>query len=80
MEWFTSESFSFYAQVCGALLSRAHARADDAAAIAGYCRKSPLLDEALVKWVEAYGDQTEQGHAKLEQAIKTGKVKAIQGV
>jgi hypothetical protein len=33
-----------------------------------------------VKWAEAYGDQTEQDHARLVKAIKLGKVKAIQGV
>lgn len=80
VEWLIRESFNFYAKACGALLARAHARAGDAAAIAGYCGKSPVLDEALAQWAEAYGDQTEQDHARLVQAIKTGKVKAIQGV
>jgi uncharacterized protein (DUF2252 family) len=80
VEWLTGESFNFYALGCGALLSRAHARAGDAAAIAGYVGKSPVLDEALATWAEAYGDQTEQDHARLVQAIETGKVKAIQGV
>ena len=80
VEWLTGESFNFYAEACGALLARAHARAGDAAAICGYCGKSPVLDEALVQWAEAYGDQTEQDHARLVEAIKTGKVTAIQGV
>ena len=80
VEWLTGESFNFYAQACGALLARAHARAGDAAAISGYCGKSPVLDEALVKWAEAYGDQTEQDHDRLVKAIKSGKVKAILGV
>jgi len=80
VEWLTGESFNFYALGCAALLARAHARAGDAAAISGYVGKSPVLDEALVQWAEAYGDQTEQDHARLVQAIKSGKVKAIQGV
>jgi hypothetical protein len=80
VEYLTGESFNFYSEACGSLLARAHARAGDAAALAGYCGKTPVLDEALVKWTEAYGDQTEQDHARLVQAIKTGKVHAIQGV
>jgi hypothetical protein len=80
VEYLTGAAFNFYAQACGALLSRAHSRAGDAAGIAGYCGKSPVLDEALATWAEAYGDQTEQDHDKLVRAIKSGKVKAIQGL
>jgi sugar/nucleoside kinase (ribokinase family) len=80
VEWLTGESFNFYAKGCAALLARAHARAGDAAAIAGYCGKSPVLDEALVTWAEAYGDQTEQDHERLVKAIKAGKGRAIEGV
>ena len=76
----TGEPFKIYVQDCGALLARAHARGGDAAAIAGYCGKSEALDEALSTWAEAYGDQTEQDHARLVKAIKTGKIKAIEGV
>jgi hypothetical protein len=78
VEYLTGEAFYFYTQACGALLGRA--RAHTGAAIAGYCGKAPVLDEALVQWAEAYGDQTERDRARLVQAIKTGKVKTIQGV
>jgi uncharacterized protein (DUF2252 family) len=80
VEWLTGETFNFYAQACGALLGRAHARSGDAAAIAGYCGRSRTLDKTLATWAEAYGDQTEQDHAHLVQAIKSGKVKAITGL
>jgi uncharacterized protein (DUF2252 family) len=80
VEWLTGEAFNFYVQACGALLARAHARTGDAAAIAGYCGNSPVLDAALAKWAEAYGDQTERDHDQLVKAIKSGKVKAIEGV
>lgn len=77
VEWLTGQSFNFYAHACGALLARAHARVGDAAALAGYCGNSPVLDEALAKWAEAYGDQTERDHDRLVKAIKAGKVPAI---
>ena len=70
----------FYAWACGVLLARAHARAGDAAAIAGYCGGSAVLDQALATWEEAYGDQTDGDHEHLVKAIKSGKVKAIMGV
>jgi hypothetical protein len=47
------ESFNFYAWACGTLLARAHARAGDAAAIAGYCGGNRVLDKALATWAEA---------------------------
>jgi uncharacterized protein (DUF2252 family) len=80
VEWLTGESFDLYAWACGLLLARAHARAGDAAAIAGYCGGAPVLDKALARWAEAYGDQTEHDHDRLVKAIKSGKVKAIMGV
>ncbi len=80
VEWLTGESFDFYAWACGTLLARAHSRAGDAAAIAGYCGNSNVLDKALAAWAEAYGDQTELDHDRLVKAIKSGKVKATMGV
>ena len=36
-------------------------------------------DMFLQTWSEAYAEQTEQGHARLVQAIKSGKIMAIKG-
>lgn len=80
IEWLTGESFYFYAWACGAILARAHARTGDAACIAGYCGNSAVLDEALATWAEGYGDQTESDHAALVKAIKSGRIKSIEGV
>jgi hypothetical protein len=59
---------------------RQSARAGDGAVLAGYCGNSTVLDEALAEWAEAYGDQTEQDHDALVQAIKKGDLKAVQGI
>jgi hypothetical protein len=80
IEWLSGESFNFYVWACGAILARAHARVGDAAYIAGYCGNSPVLDEALATWAEAYGDQTEADHAALVRGIKSGRIKAIENV
>jgi uncharacterized protein (DUF2252 family) len=77
IEWLTGSSFNFYAWACGAILARAHARTSDPARISGYCgNSSKALDEALVDWAEAYGDQTEEDHARLLDAIHRGEVEA----
>lgn len=80
VEWLVGEPFNEYALVCGAILARAHARAGDAAKIAGYCGKSDGLDETLADFAEAYGDQTERDHELLVKAIKAGKIAAVDGV
>jgi hypothetical protein len=76
VEFLTGASFNFYAWLCGAILARAHARTGDPARIAGYCGNSTALDEALARWAEGYGDQTEQDHATLVASIKRGETKA----
>jgi uncharacterized protein (DUF2252 family) len=48
-----------YAEMCGELLARGHARSGDACLIAGYLGNGEKFGEALVKFAEAYADQTE---------------------
>jgi uncharacterized protein (DUF2252 family) len=80
IEWLTGTSFNFYAWVCGAILSRAHARVADVARIAGYCGKSAVLDDALALWAEAYGNQTVLDHAELAKAVRSNhQVQAMMG-
>lgn len=76
IEWLTGSSFNFYAWACGAILARAHARTGEPARIAGYCGNSKTLDVALADWAEAYGNQTEEDHARLLDAIRHGEVAA----
>ncbi len=68
------DAFRMYAVACGSLLARAHARTGDIAKISGYIGNSDEFELALADFAEAYGDQTEQDHAKLVAAIKSGKV------
>jgi uncharacterized protein (DUF2252 family) len=76
VEWLTGSSFNFYAWACGTVLARAHSRTGDPARIAGYCGNSRVLDDALAEWAESYGDQTEQDHETLVNAIRRGEVRA----
>lgn len=65
-----------YVEVCGWTLARAHARTGDAAMIGGYLGKNDRFDTALVKFANAYADQTERDHAALVKAIRAGRVRA----
>ena len=76
VEWLTGPAFNFHARACGGILARAHARTGDPARVAGYCGNSAVLDDALAKWAESYGDQTESDHAALVGAIRRGNVEA----
>jgi uncharacterized protein (DUF2252 family) len=72
--------FHGYAELCGALLARAHSQSPAAASIAGYLGKSDRFDGAVASWAVAYADQNERDHDALRAAIKTGRVAAEQGV
>ncbi len=59
-----------YAEVCGEILARGHARAGDCSMIAGYLGTSPRFDEAVGEFAEAYADQTELDWKQLVQSLK----------
>ena len=69
-----------YGRLCGWTLAKAHARAGDAIAIAAYLGKSGVFDTALVRFAEAYADQTERDYAALRQAVEEGRVTAETGL
>ena len=77
VEFLTGEPFEFWGWVCGVLLARAHARTGDIAKIAGYIGKSDAFANALAQFAEAYGDQTQRDHAALVEAVRTGRVEAV---
>jgi uncharacterized protein (DUF2252 family) len=79
IEFLAGEPFEFWAWGCGGILARAHARTGDAAKIAGYIGKGKVLAAALVEFAERYGDQTEKDHAALVEAIRSGRVAAVEG-
>jgi uncharacterized protein (DUF2252 family) len=54
-----SDGLLEYASVCGELLARGHARAGDAAILAGYLGNSDRFDQAIAHFATEYADQTE---------------------
>jgi len=59
-----------YAQLCGELLARGHARSGDARQIAGYLGSGEGFANALAKFGHKYADQTDKDWAELKRARK----------
>jgi hypothetical protein len=62
-----------YAEVCGELLARGHARSGDPQVIAGYLGNGDNFSEACSKFGARYADQTEKDWEELK---KSGKIKS----
>ena len=80
IEFLTGEPFEFWGWTCAALLARSHARTGDIVKIAGYIGKSDAFASAMAEFAEAYGEQTERDHAALVEAVRAGRVVALQEV
>jgi uncharacterized protein (DUF2252 family) len=63
-----------FAEVCGELLARGHARSSDPMVIAGYLGGGDGFAEALGRFGLAYADQTEKDWEDLRKARKAGHV------
>ena len=74
VEGMLPDELVIYAGLCGWALARAHARSGDRVQIAAYLGKSERFDVAVADFAEAYADQTEQDHAALCAAVKSGRV------
>ena len=62
-----------FAQVCGELLARGHARACDPMIIAGYIGSGDSFAEALAEFGVNYADQTEKDWQDLRKTLGTGR-------
>ena len=69
-----------YGGLCGWTLARAHARSGDAIALAAYLGKSDKFDRSITDFSKRYADQNERDYQAFAQAIRSGRLKAIEGV
>ncbi len=67
-----------YAEMCGELLSKGHARSGDPCAISGYLGTNDRFDKAMAKFGISYADQTAKDWEQLKRAIRSGKVRAAE--
>jgi len=80
VESMTPATLGFYARQCGWTLARAHARSGDPIAITAYLGKGEAFDDAIVDFSERYGDQNERDYKAFSDAVRTGRMEAIEGV
>ena len=80
VEAMTPAALGFYARQCGWTLARAHARSGDPIAITAYLGKSDAFDKAIADFSERYADQNERDYEAFSDAIRTGRLEAIEGV
>ena len=70
----------FYARACGWTLARAHARSGDPIAIAAYLGKRDTFDRSITDFSERYADQNEQDYQAFVEAVRSGRLQALEGV
>ncbi len=73
IEDLTGANLKAYAEVCGELLARGHARSGDAQTIAGYIGTGDAFPEAIAEFGIAYADQTNKDWEELK---RSGRAKA----
>jgi len=74
IETFLPGTLVAYATVCGWALARAHAKAGDAAMIAGYLGSGEQFDNAWADYSKAYADQAERDYAVFQAAVRSGRL------
>ena len=80
LETILPEGLMLYAEICGFILARAHARAGDRIAIGEYLGKGDTFDKALLEFSRAYADQNEKDYGELVQAKTDGRITVEEGL
>ena len=70
----------YYARICGWTLARAHARSGDPVAIAEYLGASDTFDTSITDFSQRYADQNERDYQEFVNAVKSGRLEAVEGV
>jgi len=72
-------ALGFYARTCGWTLARAHARSGDPIAIAEYLGESDQFDRSINDFAKRYADQNELDYQVFREAIRSGRLEALEG-
>jgi uncharacterized protein (DUF2252 family) len=63
------ETLGIYAQICGSILARSHARTGDGVAISAYVGRGGPFAEAMVRFAHLYADQNELDHQAFVETV-----------
>jgi uncharacterized protein (DUF2252 family) len=71
---------TLYAQVCGRVLARAHARSGDPVAIAAALGAGKDFDRAIAAFSARYAEQNARDYEAFVAAVTSGRIEAAQGI
>ena len=80
VEAMTPVGLRIYADMCGWTLARAHARSGDPVAIAAYLGKRDTFDRSMTDFSERYADQNDRDYQAFADAVRSGRLPALEGV
>jgi uncharacterized protein (DUF2252 family) len=72
-------ALNFYAGICGWTLARAHARSGDPVAIAEYLGEDDQFDRSINDFAKRYADQNDRDYQAFADAIRSGRLQALDG-
>jgi uncharacterized protein (DUF2252 family) len=70
---------TFYGRTCGWTLARAHARSGDPIAIAEYLGRDDDFDRSIGDFSRRYTDRNEQDYQAFAEAVRSGRLAALEG-
>jgi predicted alpha/beta hydrolase len=73
-------TLTYYGQMCGWTLARAHARSGDPVAIAAYLGDSDAFDRSITDFSVRYADQNERDYQDFVAAVRSGRLEALEGL
>ena len=73
-------TLTYYARLCGWTLARAYARSGDPVATAEYLGGYDAFDRSITDFCERYADQNEQDYKEFVNAVRYGRLEAVEGV
>jgi uncharacterized protein (DUF2252 family) len=72
-------ALNYYAGSCGWTLARAHARSADPVAIAEYLGEDDQFDRSITDFAKRYADQNDRDYQAFAEAIRSGRLQALDG-
>jgi uncharacterized protein (DUF2252 family) len=77
VEVYDPPTMSVYAEYCGWVLARAHARSGNSKLISEYLGGSDRFDQSIADFAEAYADQNEQDYEEFVKAVRKRRLTAV---
>ena len=80
VETMVPAALTFYAEICGRTLARAHARSGDPVALAAYMGRKDRFEQSIADFSARYADQNERDYEAFAKAIRSGRLAAVENV